>query len=226
MVDAPDDASRWSWINPDGKTITGAKGELMLALRSERLPASTLVWRAGWAEWLAASRVTELKSVLPPGKAEPAQAPKLTPPRNASRRVEGPLGGHSRTQGHRHLPAATGTRPLGGRQVAASARTGSLRGRQVASRRRRPSVPTSRSRNRLPRGGTTCRVPTSRARVSRPPRARSRPLRGRAASARARASSVHRAIRCRGIRWAVAGRRARRSTRSGSKKSRAARRAP
>jgi hypothetical protein len=93
MVDAPDDASRWSWINPDGKTITGAKGELMLALRSERLPASTLVWRAGWAEWLAASRVTELKSVLPPGKAEPAQAPKLTPPVTPVAASRAPLAG-------------------------------------------------------------------------------------------------------------------------------------
>ncbi len=80
MSDAQDDASRWSWVTPDGKTITGAKGELMLALRSERVPAETLVWRPGWAEWLPASRVTEFKTVLPPGKAEPAQAPKLTAP--------------------------------------------------------------------------------------------------------------------------------------------------
>ena len=78
MSDASDDANRWSWVTPDGKTITGAKGELMLALRGEKLPAGTLVWRSGWAEWLPAARVTELKSVLPPGRAEPAQAPKLS----------------------------------------------------------------------------------------------------------------------------------------------------
>jgi hypothetical protein len=85
MSDAPDDASRWSWATPDGKTVTGAKGELMLALRSERLPAGTLVWRPGWAEWIPASRVTELKTVLPPGKAEQAQAPKLPPPTATSK---------------------------------------------------------------------------------------------------------------------------------------------
>jgi hypothetical protein len=85
MSDAPDDASRWSWATPDGKTVTGAKGELMLALRSERLPAGTLVWRPGWAEWIPASRVTELKSALPPGKAEPAQAQKLPPPAATSK---------------------------------------------------------------------------------------------------------------------------------------------
>ncbi|HTQ07250.1 MAG TPA: GYF domain-containing protein, partial [Polyangiaceae bacterium] len=78
MSDPSDDANRWSWVTPDGKTVTGAKGELMLALRGGRLPPTTLVWRTGWAEWLPASRVTELKSVLPPGAAEPAQAPKLS----------------------------------------------------------------------------------------------------------------------------------------------------
>src|SRR5687767_6056144 len=85
MSDALDDASRWSWATPDGKTVTGAKGELMLALRSERLPAGTLVWRPGWAEWIPASRVTELKAALPPGKAEQAQAPKLPPPAGTSK---------------------------------------------------------------------------------------------------------------------------------------------
>ena len=78
MSDPSDDANRWSWVTPDGKTVTGAKGELMLALRGEKLPASTLVCRGGWAEWLPAARVAELRNVLPPGKAEPAQAPKLT----------------------------------------------------------------------------------------------------------------------------------------------------
>jgi hypothetical protein len=77
MSDASDEANRWSWMTPDGRTVTGAKGELMLALRGERLPASTLVSRPGWAEWLPASRVAELRNVLPPGKAEAAQAPKL-----------------------------------------------------------------------------------------------------------------------------------------------------
>ncbi len=78
MSEPSDDANRWSWVTPDGKTVTGAKGELMLALRGERLPPTTLVWRSGWGEWLPASRVTELKGVLPPGAAEPARAPKLT----------------------------------------------------------------------------------------------------------------------------------------------------
>lgn len=85
MAEASDDASRWSWITRDGNVASGAKGELMLALRSERLLPSTWVWRPTWAEWLPASRIAELKGVLPADKTEPAQAPRraaaqLTPP--------------------------------------------------------------------------------------------------------------------------------------------------
>ena len=65
MSDATDDASRWSWVTPDGKVLAGAKGELMLALRSGKLPAPTLVWRPTWAEWLKASQIAELAGVLP-----------------------------------------------------------------------------------------------------------------------------------------------------------------
>lgn len=85
MSDSPDDASRWSWVTRDGKITSGAKGELMLALRSEKVLPSTLVWRPTWAEWLPATRVTELRGVLPADLAQPAQAPRrsatqLTPP--------------------------------------------------------------------------------------------------------------------------------------------------
>ncbi|HEV8548124.1 MAG TPA: GYF domain-containing protein [Polyangiaceae bacterium] len=85
MSDATDDASRWSWVTPDGKLQSGAKGELMLALRSEKVPPRTLVWRPTWAEWLPASRVAELAGVLPPSKVEGTQVPRrvaaqLSPP--------------------------------------------------------------------------------------------------------------------------------------------------
>src|SRR6187399_304449 len=84
MAEAPDDA-RWSWVTRYGTVTNGAKGELMLALRSEKLLPSTWVWRPTWAEWLPASRVSELRGVLPANLAEPAQAPRrsatqLTPP--------------------------------------------------------------------------------------------------------------------------------------------------
>ncbi|HEX5099330.1 MAG TPA: GYF domain-containing protein, partial [Polyangiaceae bacterium] len=85
MSDSPDDASRWSWVTRDGNVTSGAKGELMLALRSEQVLPTTLVWRPTWAEWLPATRITELRGVLPADLAQPAQAPRrsatqLTPP--------------------------------------------------------------------------------------------------------------------------------------------------
>ena len=84
MAEAPDDA-RWSWVTRYGTVANGAKGELMLALRSEKLLPSTWVWRPTWAEWLPASRISELRGVLPAHLAEPPQAPRrsatqLTPP--------------------------------------------------------------------------------------------------------------------------------------------------
>jgi len=85
MAEAPDDASRWSWVTRYGTVASGAKGELMLALRSEKIPPSTWVWRPTWAEWLPASRVTELRGVLPAELGEAPQAPRrsatqLAPP--------------------------------------------------------------------------------------------------------------------------------------------------
>jgi len=85
MSASPDDASRWSWVTRDGNVTSGAKGELMLALRSEKVLPTTLVWRPTWAEWLPATRVTELRGLFPADLAQPAQVPRrsatqLTPP--------------------------------------------------------------------------------------------------------------------------------------------------
>src|SRR6187402_2535084 len=85
MTVATDDASRWSWIAPDGKVGTGSGRELGNALAGGRLPASTFVWKKTWLEWLPASQVADLAALLPPGKAEPARVPRraataLTPP--------------------------------------------------------------------------------------------------------------------------------------------------
>jgi len=85
MSETTDEASRWSWVTADGKVMTGAKGELMLALRSGKLGPPTLVWRPTWGEWLKASQIAELAGVLPFDQVEPARvarriAAQVSPP--------------------------------------------------------------------------------------------------------------------------------------------------
>jgi hypothetical protein len=77
--------TQWHWLTQDGVRQSGSQAELSTALSSGALLATTLVWRAGWAEWLAANIVAELAAAVPAGQRVPSREPKrdpnlLTPP--------------------------------------------------------------------------------------------------------------------------------------------------
>ena len=55
----------WFCANPDGSLKTVEREELLAGLRQGALTGQSLVWRQGWAEWVAAGRVAELSSALP-----------------------------------------------------------------------------------------------------------------------------------------------------------------
>lgn len=85
MTDAINDASRWSWIAPDGRLGSGLTRELTSALQGGGLPPGTFVWKATWLEWIPANRVAELATAIPGGPAAPLREPKraasaLAPP--------------------------------------------------------------------------------------------------------------------------------------------------
>ena len=69
MVDPAQKDANYHWLMPDGTRLSGTEQELRAALASGVLSAGSLVWRKGWVEWQAVSRVAELASALPPAKA-------------------------------------------------------------------------------------------------------------------------------------------------------------
>jgi len=91
------DEVKWRWIDPDGKEQSGSKGILSAQL-SATLPARTLVWRSGWAEWVPANKVAELAHALPPSAVEkpidPSKSldPKVVPPKPEILPPAGPEG--------------------------------------------------------------------------------------------------------------------------------------
>lgn len=75
MVD-PAQEVRFHWLAADGARLSGSEQELRAALTSGALSPSTLVWRKGWAEWLAANRVAELASSIPEASRSAASEPR------------------------------------------------------------------------------------------------------------------------------------------------------
>jgi hypothetical protein len=67
----------WRWATESGEQHVGSEQELVMCLSSRALPTYTLVWRAGWAEWLPALQVVELARGLPRGSAHMARVPRL-----------------------------------------------------------------------------------------------------------------------------------------------------
>ncbi|MFZ5891731.1 MAG: hypothetical protein ACOY0T_11810 [Myxococcota bacterium] len=65
----------WHWLSPDGKEAQGSQADLAARLSSQTLPASTLVWKKTWADWMPANRVTVLASALPASARLPAREP-------------------------------------------------------------------------------------------------------------------------------------------------------
>ncbi len=69
------DGREWSWVGEDGVEHVVSEDQLTFALSAEELPAYTLVCRDGWAEWLPAMQVAELRWALPPGQADTPRKP-------------------------------------------------------------------------------------------------------------------------------------------------------
>jgi hypothetical protein len=69
-----DDVS-WRWIDALGKEQSGVKWDLVALLSNGTLPPKTLVWKTGWAQWFAASRIAELADALPPDSIEARVSP-------------------------------------------------------------------------------------------------------------------------------------------------------
>lgn len=65
----------WHWLSPDGREAQGTQADLAARLSSQTLPASTLVWKKTWSDWMPANRVTVLASALPVSARLPAREP-------------------------------------------------------------------------------------------------------------------------------------------------------
>jgi len=80
------DAQAWAWATEHGAPERASTEQLVTWLARGELPPHTLVWRAGWGEWLPALQVAELASAFPsvtPGSRRVARAAfdaALTPP--------------------------------------------------------------------------------------------------------------------------------------------------
>jgi len=62
---ADDGSDFWFCANADGSLKTVEREELIANLKRGALTGQSLVWRAGWAEWLAAGQVAELTNAVP-----------------------------------------------------------------------------------------------------------------------------------------------------------------
>jgi hypothetical protein len=74
-----DQSLEWRWADADGVQHSASTWTLTNSLCSGALPAYTLVWRRGWAEWLPACRVAELKGAVPERLLEESVTPKQNP---------------------------------------------------------------------------------------------------------------------------------------------------
>jgi hypothetical protein len=75
---------RFHWLAADGARLSGSEQELRAALSSGALAPTTLVWRKGWLDWLAANHVAELHDSIPAAARstvhEPQRDPRATNP--------------------------------------------------------------------------------------------------------------------------------------------------
>jgi hypothetical protein len=74
------DEVSWRWIDTLGNERSGVKWDLVALLSNGSLPPKTLVWKTGWSEWFAASRIAELADALPESSVEA----RLSPPSSRS----------------------------------------------------------------------------------------------------------------------------------------------
>src|SRR5688572_32300893 len=72
------EAISWRWAESDGTEHAATGDDLERLLRASALPEYVLVWRMGWAEWLPAMQVAELREALGPRAQDPRE-PKTDP---------------------------------------------------------------------------------------------------------------------------------------------------
>ncbi|MFZ5893477.1 MAG: hypothetical protein ACOY0T_20620 [Myxococcota bacterium] len=70
----------WYWLRPDREQVRGTLSELKSLLSARALPRSTLVWTEPWPEWLPATEVGALASVLPPSPPRSIRPETSAPP--------------------------------------------------------------------------------------------------------------------------------------------------
>lgn len=78
---ADDGTDFWFCASPDGSLKTVERGELINSLKQGSMTSKSLVWRQGWADWLAAGQVAELSAALPAFARGPIMSPKADPDR-------------------------------------------------------------------------------------------------------------------------------------------------
>ncbi|GMV11799.1 MAG: hypothetical protein AMXMBFR56_00230 [Polyangiaceae bacterium] len=76
-----DGSDFWFCANADGSLKTVERQELLANLQQGALTGQSLVWRQGWAEWLAAGQVAELSSAVPAFARGTIITPKADPDR-------------------------------------------------------------------------------------------------------------------------------------------------
>lgn len=152
----------WHWVDVEGKRQRTNRQGLLALLGGGRLPRHALVWRKGWAQWMAACQVAELAEAfgddmvfvqprLDPRCMEPPALPAGSAPLHAPVTVAAGTGSPPRT-GMRHGPPVTTPVPPAVRRPAL---------------RRRPAMPTLIEEEGITATGTL-RPPAA---VPPPPRA-------------------------------------------------------
>lgn len=74
-----DETESWHWADADGVVSIVDEWELLSSLSTGTLPHYTLVWRAGWKDWLPACQVAELANTIPKEKVEKSVDPGADP---------------------------------------------------------------------------------------------------------------------------------------------------
>ncbi|MGE3676185.1 MAG: GYF domain-containing protein, partial [Polyangiaceae bacterium] len=63
----------WQWADVDGSRHSASQAELTQLLESGALPAFTLVWNAGWSEWLEARECELFAACIPAAQRKPTR---------------------------------------------------------------------------------------------------------------------------------------------------------
>lgn len=98
----------WQWADVDGSRHSASLEELSRLLESGALPPITLVWKAGWSEWLEARECELLADRIPTAQRKPTRSPQ-TDSAHAEVPPEPPLDRYELAQKQSALRALLGT---------------------------------------------------------------------------------------------------------------------